>query len=101
MAEELTDKVKLQIEKILKKTDKPGIDVEVMLNRASEMLEERFPSFLVAIVTEALREQIAKYGRDVPCKHFRGFYRKCKKGKMVGEACLDCKDYKPVKDKKR
>lgn len=101
MVEGLSDKVRLQIEEILKKADKPGIDVEVMLGRASEILEERLPGFLATIVVETLLEQVVKYGRDMPCKHFRGLYLECKKGKMVGEACLDCKDYKPVKGKKR
>jgi len=95
MSDELTDKVKLQIEEILKKADKPEIDVRALFNRASEILEEKLPGFLVAMVTEALKEQIAKYGRDIRCKHFIGRHLKCKKGKMVGEVCLSCDDYKP------
>ncbi len=100
MSDELTDKVKLQIEEILEKADKPGIDVKAMLDRASEILEERFPRFFAAIVTEALVEQLVKHNRDVRCKHFRGSYLKCKKGKMIGEACLSCNDYKPVRRRK-
>ncbi|GAI17846.1 unnamed protein product [marine sediment metagenome] len=100
MSGELTDKVKLQIEEILKKADKPGIDVEAMCDRVSEILEERLPGFLAAIVAEALVEQIAKYGRDIRCKHFTGLYRKCKKGKIAGEACLSCDDYEPARRRK-
>jgi len=94
MSDELTDRVKLQIEEILEKAEKPGIDVKAMFNRVSGILEERFPGFLAAIVAEALVEQIVKYGRDIRCKHFIGRHLKCKKGKMVGEACLSCDDYK-------
>jgi len=97
MSDELTDKVKLQIEEIFKKADKPGIDVKALFDGVSELLDERLPGFLVAIVTEALKEQLAKYGREVRCKHFRSHHLKCKKGKMPGEACLSCDDYKPVR----
>ena len=100
MAGELTDKVKLQIEEILEGADKPGIDVKALVDRVSEILEERFPGFLAAIVTEALVEQIAKYGRDICCKHFKGLYLKCKKGKMAGDACLSCDDYEPARRRK-
>lgn len=96
---ELSDKVKLQIEEVLEKADKPEIDVKALFDRASEILEERFPRFLAAIVAEALVEQIAKYGREMRCKHFTGSMR-CKKGKMVGEACLSCDDYKPARRRK-
>ncbi|GAI69096.1 unnamed protein product [marine sediment metagenome] len=95
MSDELTDKVKLQIEEILEKTDKPGIDVKALFDRVSEIVEERLPRFLAGIVTEALVEQLVKHGRDIRCKHFRGRYLKCKKGKMAGDACLSCDDYKP------
>jgi hypothetical protein len=97
MSDELTDKVKLQIEEILKKADKPGVDVEAMCDRVSEILEERLPVFLADIVAEALVEQLVKYERDIRCKHFRGRYLKCKKGKMAGGACLSCDDYEPVR----
>jgi len=100
MSDELTDKVKLQIEEILEKADKPGIDVKALVDRVSEILEERFPGFLAAIVAEALVEQIAEYGREMRCKHFRGLYLKCKKGKMTGEACLSCNDYEPARRRK-
>ncbi len=99
MSDELTDKVKLQIEEILEKADKPGIDVKAMLDRASEILEERFPRFFAAIVAEALVEQLVKHNRGVSCKHFTGSTR-CKKGKMIGDACLSCNDYKPARRKK-
>jgi len=97
MSDELTDKVRLQIEEILEKTDKPEIDVKALFDRTSAIFEERLPRFLATIVTEALVEQIAKDGRDIRCKHFRGLHLKCKKGKMAGEACLSCDDYKPVR----
>ncbi|MBA7703341.1 hypothetical protein ES703_112123 [subsurface metagenome] len=96
MSDELTDKVKLQIEEILERTEKPVFDVEALVHRTVEILEERFPSFLAAIVLAALEEQLAKYNRGVPCKHFTGSMR-CEKGKMIGEACLSCDDYKPAK----
>lgn len=95
MSDELTDKVKLQIEEILEKADRPEIDVEALVHRVSEILEEKFPRFLAAIVAEALVEQLVKHGRDVRCKHFRGLHLKCKKGKMTGDACLGCNDYEP------
>lgn len=93
MFDELTDKVKLQIEEILKRAEKPGLDVEALLARSLEISRERLPRFLVAIVLEALEEQLAKYSRAIPCKHFTGSAR-CKKGKMIGNACLGCDDYK-------
>ena len=100
MSDELSDIVKLQIDEILGKADKPGIDVEALFDRASEIVKERFPRFLAAIVTEALVEQITKYGRDLRCEHFRGPYLKCEAGKKAGEACLNCQDYKPVRRRK-
>ena len=39
MPGELTDKVKIQIEEILKATNKPEIDVNAVFARASEILE--------------------------------------------------------------
>jgi len=99
MSDELADKVKLQIEEILERADKPEIDVKALSDRVLEILEERFPRFIAAIVAEALLEQIAKYGREMRCAHFTGSTR-CKKGKMVGEACLSCNDYKPVRRRK-
>ncbi|GAI64406.1 unnamed protein product [marine sediment metagenome] len=99
MSDGLTDKVKLQIEEILEKTEKPGIDVKALFDRVSEVVEERLPGFLAAIVAEALVEQIAKDGRDIRCKHFRGSYVKCEKGKMP-DACLTCNDYEPVRRRK-
>ena len=99
MSDELTDKVKLQIEEILERTDKPEIDVRALFDRVSELVDERLSGFLMAIITEALVEQLVKHGRDIRCKHFRGRYRKCKKGKMT-DACLSCDDYKPVRRRK-
>jgi len=96
MSDELSDRVKLQIEEILERADKPEIDVKAMLDRVSEILEERFPRFFEAIVLEALVEQLIKHNRSVSCKQFTGSTR-CKKGKMVGEACLNCNDYKPAR----
>ncbi len=97
MSDELTDKVKLQIEEILERADKPGIDVEALVHRVSEILEERFPGFFAAIITEALVEQLVKHNRDIRCKHFTGPHLKCKKGKMTGDACLSCDDYEPAR----
>ena len=100
MSDELSNRAKRQIEEILERADKPEIDVKAMLDRVSEILEERFPGFFAAIVTEALVEQLVKYGRDIRCTHFRGRYLKCKKGKMTGDACLGCDDYKPARRRK-
>ena len=100
MSDELSDKVKLQIEEILEKADGPGIDVKALFDRVSEIVEERLPGFLAAIVAEALVEQLVKHGRDVRCKHFRGLHLKCEKGKMAGDACLGCDDYEPVRRRK-
>ena len=101
MSDELTNKVNLQIEEILKKADKPELDVNVVFARASEILKERLPIFLTAIVTEVLREamkeQLAKYGRDIRCRYFIASKTTCRKGKMVGGVCLSCDDYKPVR----
>ena len=96
MSDELTDKVKLQIEEILERADKPEIDIKAMVDRASEILEERFPGFLAAIILVALEEYLVKYNRGIPCEHFTGSMR-CKKGKIIGDACLSCDDYKPVR----
>jgi len=95
MSDELSNRVKRQIEEILKRADKPGINVLILFDRVSEILDERFPGFLAAIVGEALVEQITKHGRDIRCKHFTGSTR-CKKGKMT-DACLTCDDYEPVR----
>lgn len=98
MSDELSDKVKFQIEEILGRAEKPVVDVQALVNRVLEILDERFPSFLAAIVLEAFDEQLAKYERSAPCKYFTGSLR-CKKGKIIGEACLSCNDYKPKRRK--
>jgi len=96
MSDELTDKVKLQIEEILERAEKPVFDAEALVHRTLEIFEERLPGFLAAVVLEALDEQLTRYNRGVPCKHFTGSMR-CKKGKMIGDACLSCNDYKPAR----
>lgn len=103
MPDELSDKVKSQIEEILSKFPvQRDFDLTKFRRKVLRRLAERLPLVLTALVLEVIwdvgNEELGKFGRSKPCKHWLGDSQFCKKGKEWGSVCFNCEDYEPVEE---
>lgn len=69
---------------------------------SGERLAERFrhvlTALVLAVIAEVGNEELGKFGRSKPCKHWLLGSEFCLKGKEWGSACFNCDDYEPMEE---